>query len=429
MFYILCNLISFSAVSGQVMIIDHTCTDISVIPSQYIDSVKKMWADIPGQSHSSGYRIGCRLLEQQNPVFNSLIREFGTPDPYVDTALRISPVIWRDIDHESGWRTDCGEEDWFTSALARERIKAHLTYAHTNNLNIAAMGFGWCWDMTGTNAPGGTVDPVYQVHWGGVTVGSTDGDKIWGLDAGDSVLTGNRVCMDTYLKATLEYMLHCKNNSYPTWVFFTTGPVEGDGNKGERGYQHHLKHEHIRNFVKSLDKGILFDYADILCWNDSGEEGKTTWTDYGGTPRTFQCMHDDNMQDLDGSYDEDGDHIGQVGTLRLAKALWRMLARIAGWNDNQLISYNDIFTNLDISFYPNPFSEILSVSFILPGRSACDIEMMDILGNTIKEFHQGILPEGVHKVTLNTHDIPAGVYLCSITVNAGNEIYKLIKTK
>ena len=48
--------------------------------------------------------------------------------------------------------------------------------------------------------------------------------------------------------------------------------------------------------------------------------------------RTFQYIHADNMLDLDGTYAEDGDHIGQRGALRLAKAMWWMLARMAGWD-------------------------------------------------------------------------------------------------
>ena len=38
------------------------------------------------------------------------------------------------------------------------------------------------------------------------------------------------------------------------------------------------------------------------------------------------------MLDLAGGYTEDGDHIGPARTLRLAKALWWMLARQAGWD-------------------------------------------------------------------------------------------------
>jgi hypothetical protein len=145
--------------------------------------------------------------------------------------------------------------------------------------------------------------------------------------------------MDTYLDATQQYIDHCQANGYATRVLFTTGPVDGGGNTGESGYQRHLKHERIRAYVQaSLDR-VLFDYADILCWSNAGELNTRTWTDYGGTLRTFPYIHDDNMLDLDGSYTEDGDHIGERGALRLAKALWWLLARIAGWDGLPAAAY------------------------------------------------------------------------------------------
>ncbi len=70
------------------------------------------------------------------------------------------------------------------------------------------MGFGWCWDMTWLNAPGGGLDPVYNVHWAGSSDGGFDGNSRWGLDGGDQVLTGNSVCLDTYLNAVEQYIRH-----------------------------------------------------------------------------------------------------------------------------------------------------------------------------------------------------------------------------
>jgi len=69
---------------------------------------------------------------------------------------------------------------------------------------------------------------------------------------------------------------------------------------------------------------VLFDYADILCYNDAGEVAEYIWND-NGTNRIYKGIHSDN----DG---EDTGHIGNAGALRLAKAMWWMLARMAGWD-------------------------------------------------------------------------------------------------
>ncbi|HEX9935159.1 MAG TPA: hypothetical protein VGB38_08185, partial [bacterium] len=313
------------------IVIDHTCLDVSQIPDAYITEIKKMWITVPGESHSSGYRKGCLLLESENARYAVSVSESGVPEAYTDQHLRVSGATWGDKDNATGWRSSYGEEDWYTSAAVVQRTKDGLTYANTNGFAIAAMGFGWCWDMTWTNNPGGTIDPVYQVRWAGSSNGGPEGNLRWGLDADDQTLTGNSVCMDTYLDATDQYIAHCQTSGYATKVFFTTGPVDGGGNTGENGYQRHLKHEAIRNRVKSGGNRILFDYADILTWGNDGTETTTTWTDHGGTLRTFPYIHSDNMKDLDGTYSEDGDHIGERGALRLAKGMWWMLARMAGW--------------------------------------------------------------------------------------------------
>jgi hypothetical protein len=116
-------------------------------------------------------------------------------------------------------------------------------------------------------------------------------------------------------------------------IFFTTGPV--DGNSGnENGYQREIKHQSIRDYVLEDSTRVLLDYADILCWNDANEQHTSSWNG-----QTYPQIHPDNQLDYDASWNmisavEDGDHIGEVGALRLGKALWWMLARIAGWDGN-----------------------------------------------------------------------------------------------
>jgi hypothetical protein len=338
----LCFLNCPAAQAAEQIIIDHTSVDLyDKIPAYYMNQAKKMWINIPGESHSSGYRKGISFLMQQNPAYNAVVTEEGSlPEPYREDALRISQAV-RNI--YSKWTYGTGESVWYANP-ADTQIKLHLDYSNTNNLKIDAIGFGWCWDMTWQ--PSGWInikneeDPVYHVHWNGSSVGGPQGNTRWGLDADDYALTGNTVCMDTYLNATQAYADYVKAKGYKTKVLFTTGPADGSAGS-ENGFQRHLKHEHIRNFVKRDPDRILFDYADILCYNNAGQQYTAVWTrgsEFGalsGTKETVPSIHPDNAKDFNGSYVEDGDHIGQVGALRLGKALWVLAARLAGWEPVQ----------------------------------------------------------------------------------------------
>jgi len=154
------------------IIADHTVVErYAAIPQAWIDKVKTMWLDVPGESHSQAYRTGLQLLAGLDSRFAVSVTEGGAPEAFTDTHLRASRATWGDVNNASGWRWEYGEEDWYTSATAISRTKAHLAYCAANSLAVSAMGFGWCWDMTWINGPGGTEDPVYQVHW----AGSSDG--------------------------------------------------------------------------------------------------------------------------------------------------------------------------------------------------------------------------------------------------------------
>ncbi|MBS3119170.1 hypothetical protein J4417_05870, partial [Candidatus Woesearchaeota archaeon] len=129
---------------------------------------------------------------------------------------------------------------------------------------------------------------------------------------------------------------YVESKGFNTSVFFTTGPIEGY--TGEIGYQRYLKYEYIRNYVKANNK-VLFDYADILSYSDSGSLDTDSWEGH-----VFPHIHPDNLRDIDWGAcslgmecnvfiagTEDGDHIGQVGARRLGKAIWVMLAKLSGW--------------------------------------------------------------------------------------------------
>jgi len=395
------------------IIADHSVVDkYDEIPEQYLDLVKNMLVDIAGESHSLGYRIGMNMLELQDSKFQVSTYDGSIPG-ITSSNLRL------------GRHASVGEEEFYTSASAVNAYQSHITAQNSNGNPYSVIGFGWCWDMTWHNAPGGEVDPVHKVRWAGSSVGGTNGDVRWGLDAGDQSLTGNSVCLDTYLNAVEQYIQHCTTNGYPTKVIFTTGPVDdGYGVMAgtENGFQREIKHDYIRTYVKANNTRILFDYADILCWNNSGAEYNANWND-GGTIRPHANIHPDNMKDYDGSWNmiahtEDGDHIGEVGALRLAKAMWWMLARIAGWNgvttDVEELSLNqpEIWTDVN--------SDELTVH--LPENlTSGKLELYSINGSlkASSKYNTSIF-------SVNISALPKGFYIMVLHHSSGAETKKII---
>jgi hypothetical protein len=290
--------------TGSKIIADHTIVDkFDKIPQQYINEIKKMLVIIAGESHSWAYVDGMLKLEQIDETYQVDFDGVDKPPAYTDKRLRIERVTWGDYSNPKGWIRSYGEEDWFTNPTAISRTKAGITYMNTNGYEITAIGFAWCWDMVGDATP--TTDPVYGVRWFGASIDGPDGDKPWGLDAEDYAITENSVSMDSYLSATQDYVNYCTVNGYPTKVFFTTGPVDVYGSEEAR-YQAYIKHEFIRDYAASDSTRILFDYADILCYNNNGSISTLTWNGH-----TFPTIHSDNMEG------NPTGHIGPEGALRL----------------------------------------------------------------------------------------------------------------
>jgi len=307
----------YIAPSSQI-VADHRAVDrYDLIPQYYVDEVKKMLVWVTGMSHSLGYQNGVNLLEVYDSTYQATTWLSDPPPAYSDQYLRLGRP----------WQSNVNA--WLENLTDYESIIAG--WASGGN-PLKVLIYGWSYETTWNNPPGGGLDTVFDVHWAG------DANGRWGLDAADEVLTSNAVCMDTYIAAINEYNSYFIANTVPTIAIFSTGPVDENGGT-ENGFQRELKHDHIRNYVRGDNSRILFDYADILVHNNSGERYRVYWND-GGTLRPHDQIHPDNTLDYDASWnivdgnDADGDHIGEVGALRLAKALWWLLARVAGWNDS-----------------------------------------------------------------------------------------------
>lgn len=304
--------------SGDQIIADHTVIErFDDIPQEYINEVKKMLVAFIGESHSAAYRIGMELLEEEYP---ELACNVSKGEGYTDQHVRVEEYGWIGEDTWFTWYAyDGGSEPYPASESVKNAITSYKNDGHPFN----AIGFAWCGDMVIDRGNiGDEADPVYDVHWYGASSGGPEGNLPWGLDAGDYAITGNSVNLETYLGAMEKYISHCASKSPTTRIIFTTGPVDYEGDwVGEAAYQGHIKHEAIRTYVKADSTRILFDYADILCHDEDGDLTTKTWNGH-----TFPSIASAN------EIPRATGHISEAGAIRLAKAQWWMLARIAGWD-------------------------------------------------------------------------------------------------
>jgi len=317
----------------NVIIADHTVVDLyGEIPQYWIDQVKQMLVVIPGESHGRGIIYGLELLAADDPNYAIDPTWFGAPEGPTTDHLRLARTFW----DGSNWHDWGGEEDFWTSEAARTTMRSNFDYMQDNQSNpIDALGFGWCWDMTWLNGPQGEADPVYDVRWSGSTVGGPDGNLPWGLDSDDSSLTTNSVNLQTYLSAVDSYNAHDSESV----TFFSTGPVDRDSAalspaNSEASYARYLKHQAIRDYV-AANGGVLFDYADILSW-EAGQQYTEEWQGHAyptGVPTlaTGGAGYGGTNPGVHERADGDS-HISEEACLRLGKAMWWMLARLAGWN-------------------------------------------------------------------------------------------------
>ncbi|THB69051.1 MAG: hypothetical protein D6B27_01075 [Gammaproteobacteria bacterium] len=313
-----CIITTFTSISSAGIVADHTAVEqFDQIPDYYINEVKKMWLSVPGQSHSRGYRWGIELLAAQDPRFAAVVTEAGEPELPTTDHLRMSNLFRTP---EGGWGGTAGEEMFWTTQGAVDYMNNHLTYSNSVANPVSAFGFGWCWDMTWDYGHSEQIDEVHGVRWYG-TANTTNGwgtsQNWWGIDTADNFDGNHPITLQNYLNAIEYYNTH----NPQTVTFYTTGPVDGGGNTGERGYQRYIKHQAIRNHVYAGEERVLFDYADILTHNSSGEQNFREWDGH-----TFPFIHDDNADT------SSHDHISDEGAVRIAKAMWWMLARIAGWD-------------------------------------------------------------------------------------------------
>ena len=206
------TIVSTIKVTGQGIIIDHSCTDLNQIPSSVIDDVQEnIRFHYTHSSYGAQIRCGLDLIENSNPIYAKVIGEAVLPT--VPDALCI-------YDGQSG--------------------NGGTQYITPNGYWLGTTGIQWTQNTLNEN-------PLLNVsNW------------TWCAE------------LNTYTEAEVQEYLDQMNSfeqQFPnvTFVYSTGNAQEGGNYNPEWGYNRHLRCDQIRQYCIDNNK-ILFDFEDLDCW-------------------------------------------------------------------------------------------------------------------------------------------------------------------
>jgi hypothetical protein len=92
-------------------------------------------------------------------------------------------------------------------------------------------------------------------------------------------------------------------------------------------------------------------------------------------------------------------------------------------------SVNDLITENSVSLYPNPTSDMATLTFDVTKASTVTVQVLDITGRVVANVANENMAIGTQKVTINTANLPSGVYNVKIQTEAGSSVQRLTVVK
>jgi photosystem II stability/assembly factor-like uncharacterized protein len=89
-------------------------------------------------------------------------------------------------------------------------------------------------------------------------------------------------------------------------------------------------------------------------------------------------------------------------------------------------STNNITSNSNFSFYPNPVNELATLSYTINKSSQVNILLYDISGRIAVELFNGFSLAGKHTLEINAQKLSKGIYTLQFSTNGSIELQKLV---
>jgi hypothetical protein len=274
---------------GEAIIVDHTSTDLSQIPDEWLERAKELAVHYGHTSHGSQILAGLNYLETYvDPVKYSVAigdrtgdRTPRLPAQENSPALRVwEEGLWPDTtsSHLGYWE---GEE----------AQQGTMSVLDTGLFDVS--GWSWC-------------GQVSQSEW-------------------------------PYIQEYLDVMVSFEQQQPDVTFFYMTGHnvAPGPPNHQQVAYERtHSNNDGIKEFVIENDR-VLFDFADIEAWDPAGnyypeEDGTCVWCESWCNQHPEDCANIPERCEV-GS-ETCCAHTHGLHCVLKAKAFWWMMARLAGWD-------------------------------------------------------------------------------------------------
>lgn len=347
---------------AQRILVDHRSFGLfEQIPPQYAEAAKNLRMLFMDRSVGGNISDALTCLSYPHAAAPSSCKRYT----HRDSAYAVDPseVFWEGSWDRSRWRY----EYWPTGCSEDADCFVNYIEPRIDSFDVAGFQFSYLAVMPGSSI----IHPV-------------DG------------FFGSRTDRGT----ATSYTAFAARHPEKTVIWWTTSLARGIGSAESQTFNLAM-----RDYARVHDL-VLFDVADILSHDP---DGNPCYDNRDGVAFMDENHPDDNL-DIPAicpqyTTETEGGHLGSIsaGGIRVAKAFWVLMARIAGW-DGGTSGVEDAGESAAssmpvITIAPNPSRDYFSVSFVLSKTGYVRMDIIDVLGKTMWTIDAGERTVGSHTTT------------------------------